>query len=435
MSDELELTVQSLGAEGDGIATLAHGGTDGARVYVPFALPGERVRARVTPTPDGLRGTVVEIFQASPDRVAPVCANYMKCGGCVMEHLAPAPYAAWKRGLLVDALAYVGLGDVPVGELATVPPGSRRRATFFAHRQPSGIMRLGFQARASHDVIDFNDCAALSPALLALLPPLRDLFTRILPPGGRAEAMVNQLDDGLDLILRTPGKLPASTRQILGEFAGARGLQRLSWQSLVASGPVGTPETVVSRRPALVTFGKAQVALPPGAFLQATKEGERLLVEAVMAAFKDAKVKRIADLFCGAGAFSFPLVTLASVLAIDGDAGLVAALRKGADAAGIGNKLATETRDLMKRPLIADDLKKFDAVVFDPPRAGAASQAGRLAASKIPLVVAVSCNPSSFARDAKLLVEGGYRLESALPVDQFLWTPHLEVVGVFRKGK
>jgi 23S rRNA (uracil1939-C5)-methyltransferase len=440
MSDELELTVRSLGAEGDGIATLAHGGTDGARVYVPFALPGETVRARVTPTPDGLRGTVVEILKASPDRVPPPCPNFTKCGGCVMEHLAPKPYAAWKRNLLVEALAYAGLPDAPVGELATVPPGSRRRATFFAHRQPQtekgpGVMRLGFQARASHDVIDFNECAALSPALLALLPPLRDLLARILPPGGRAEAMVNQLDGGLDLVLRTPGKLPASTRQILGEFAGARGLQRLSWQSLSATGPVGTPETVVSRRPALITFGKAQIALPAGAFLQATKEGEGLLVDAVLDAFKGAKVKRIADLFCGAGAFSFPLVTLASVLAIDGDGGLVTALRKGADAAGIGNKLATETRDLMKRPLIADDLKKFDAVLFDPPRAGAASQAGRLAASKIPLVVAVSCNPATFARDAKLLVDGGYRLESALPVDQFLWTPHLEVVGVFRKGK
>jgi len=440
MSDELELTVQSLGAEGDGIATLPHGGTDGARVYVPYALPGERVRARVTPTPDGLRGTVVEILQASPDRVAPPCPNFTKCGDYVIKHLAPAPYAAWKRNLLVAALAYAGLPDAPVGALATVPPGARRRATFFAHRQPQtekgpGALRLGFQARASHDVIDFDECAALSPALLALLAPLRDLFARILPPGGRAEAMVNQLDGGPDVILRTPGKLPASTRQILGEFAGARGLQRLSWQGLSAAGPVGTPETVVSRRPALITFGKAQVLLPPGAFLQATKEGERLLVEAALDAFKDAKVKRIADLFCGAGAFSFPLVTLASVLAIDGDASLVAALRKGADAAGIGNKLATETRDLMKRPLIADDLKKFDAVLFDPPRAGAASQAGRLAASKIPLVVAVSCNPTTFARDAKLLVDGGYRLESALPVDQFLWTPHLEVVGVFRKGK
>lgn len=440
MTDELELTVQSLGAEGDGIATLAHGGSDGARVYVPFALPGEVVRARVTPTPDGLQGTVVEILKPSPDRIEPACPNFKRCGGCVMEHLAPGPYAAWKRGLLVEALAYVGLADVPVGDLVGVPPHSRRRATFFAHRQPqsaagSGAVHLGFQARASHDVIDFNDCAALAPALLALLPPLRDLLTRILPPGGRAEAMVNQLDDGLDLVLRTPGKLPAPIRQMLAEFAGARNLQRLSWQSLTGNGPLGTPETVVSRRPALITFGKAQVALPAGAFLQATREGERLLVEAVLAAFKGAKVKRIADLFCGAGAFSFPLVALGSVHAIDGDASLVAALRKGADAAGIGNKLATETRDLMKRPLIADDLKKFDAVLFDPPRAGAASQAGRLAASKIPLVVAVSCNPASFARDAKLLVDGGYRLESALPVDQFLWTPHLEVVGVFRKGK
>ena len=435
MTDEIELTIQSLGSEGDGIATLAHGGSDGARVYVPFALPGEKVRARVTPTPDGLRGTVLEILERSPDRIAPACANFTKCGGCVMEHLAPAPYAAWKRAILVEALAHAGLADVPVADLVAVPPASRRRATFFAQRPQNGAVKLGFQARASHDVIDLAECAALSPVLVALLSPLRDLLARLLPPGGRAEAMVNELDDGLDLILRTPGKLPVPFRQMLAEFAGARNLLRVSWQSLNAAGPVGTPEPVVTRRSALVSFAKARVALPPGAFLQATKAGENLLVQAVLGAFQGAKVKRIADLFCGAGAFSFPLVALAPVLAVDGDAGLVGALRKAADAAGIGNKLATETRDLMKRPLIAEDLKKFDAVLFDPPRAGAASQAGRLAASKIPLVVAVSCNPASFARDAKLLVDGGYRLESVLPVDQFLWTPHLEVVGVFRKGR
>ncbi|HEU0071309.1 MAG TPA: class I SAM-dependent RNA methyltransferase [Alphaproteobacteria bacterium] len=440
MADEIELTVQALGGEGDGIATLPHGGEGGARVYVPFALPGEKVRARVTPTADGLRGTVVEILQRSPDRIEPACPNFTKCGGCAMEHLAPAPYAAWKRDILVEALAHVGLPDVAVEPLVAVPPATRRRATFFAHRPPqnekgAGAVKLGFQARASHDVIDLTECAALSPALIALLAPLRDLLARLLPPNGRAEAMVNQLDDGLDIVLRTPGKLPVPFRQMMADFATARNLLRICWQSLNASGPVGTPEPIVTRRSALVSFGKAQVALPPGAFLQATKAGEALLVEAVLAAFDGAKPKRIADLFCGAGAFSFPLVGLASVLAIDGDPGLVGALRKAADAAGIGNKLATETRDLMKRPLIADDLKKFDAVVFDPPRAGAASQAGRLAASKIPLVVAVSCNPTSFARDAKLLVDGGYRLERVLPVDQFLWTPHLEVVGVFRKGR
>ncbi|HEY4136665.1 MAG TPA: class I SAM-dependent RNA methyltransferase, partial [Alphaproteobacteria bacterium] len=381
MADLMDLTVHSLGAEGDGIAGLAHGGNDGARVYVPFALPGETVRARVTPTPDGLRGTVVEIVAASPDRIAPACPHFTVCGGCVMEHLAPKPYAAWKRGLLVDALAHAGLPDVPVGELAAVPPGTRRRATFFAHRlaqlgQQAGAVHLGFQARASHDVIDLNECAALSPALLALLPPLRDLLKRILPPGGRAEAMANLLDDGLDVVLRTPGKLQAPIRQMLIEFSAARSLLRLSWQSLLGSGPVGTPETVVSRRPAVITFGKGRVAVPPGAFLQATAEGERILVNEVLRAM-DGKPKRVADLFCGAGAFSLPLVAQASVLAVDGDAALTSALRKAADAAGIGNKLATETRDLMKRPLIADDLKKFDAVVFDPPRAGAASQAGR----------------------------------------------------------
>jgi 23S rRNA (uracil1939-C5)-methyltransferase len=217
-------------------------------------------------------------------------------------------------------------------------------------------------------------------------------------------------------------------------FAAQRDLARLSWQAIARPGTASPAwEPIVERRPARVMFGKVAVALPPAAFLQATKEAEDILVgEAVKAT---AGAKRVADLFSGAGAFTFPLAAQSQVHAVDGDKMLIAALRRAADAAGIGGRITTDSRDLIKRPLVADELKKFDAVVFDPPRAGASSQAGRLAASKIPLVVAVSCNPASFARDAKLLVDGGYRLESVLPVDQFLWTSHLETVGVFRKGK
>lgn len=432
MSDDiLEVTIEALGADGDGIARLPHGGSDGATVFVPFALPGERVRVRVHSTPDGLRGTLVDVLQPSPDRMAAACRHFGACGGCVMEHLAEAPYRAWKRGLLTEALARAGLLDAPVADLVAVPPGSRRRATFFAHRQADGGVKLGFQARASHDVVDLTDCAALVPALNALLAPLRDLLKRLLPPGARAEAVVNALDSGLDVLLRTPGKaLPPPIRQMLTDFAAARDLARVSWQSMM---PGTRVEPVAARRTPHVLFGAVPVTPPPGAFLQATQQGEEALRREVLAAAAGAK--RVADLFCGAGAFALPLAAAAQVHAIDGDAALAGALRKAADAAGIGGRVTSEVRDLMKRPLIADELKRYDAVVFDPPRAGAASQAGRLAASKIPVVVAVSCNPATFARDAKLLVEGGYRLEKAVPVDQFVWTPHLEIVAVFRRSR
>jgi 23S rRNA (uracil1939-C5)-methyltransferase len=273
----------------------------------------------------------------------------------------------------------------------------------------------------------------LVPPLVALLTPLRDLLGRMLPPGGRAEVVANLLDTGIDLLLRLPGALPPPLRQMLAGFAAQRDLARLSWQPMARPGaPAPAWEPMVERRPARVLFGKVAVALPPGAFLQATKQAEDILVGEAVRAIDGAK--RVADLFSGAGAFTFPLAARSQVHAVDGDKALIASLRRAADAAGIGSRVTTDVRDLIKRPLVADELKKFDAVVFDPPRAGASSQAGRITAARIPLVVAVSCNPATFARDAKLLTDGGYIVETVIPVDQFLWTAHLELVAVFRRG-
>lgn len=427
-TDSIELTIEALGAEGDGIAELPGGG----RIFVPLALPGERVRVR--PTGQQNRAVLEELLTPSPDRVAPVSPHFGRCGGCSVQHLAPEPYRAWKRGLLSHALTNIGLSDAAVGPLVSVPPASRRRATWFARRAQDGAVMIGFLARTSHDIVDMRECPVLAPQLVALLGPLRDLLGRMLPPGGRAEVAANLLDTGVDLLLRMPGALPAPLRQMLVGFAAQRDLARLSWQAIARPGTASPAwEPIVERRPARVMFGKVAVALPPAAFLQATKEAEDILVgEAVRAV---AGAKRVADLFSGAGAFTFPLAAQSQVHAVDGDKTLIAALRRAADAAGIGGRITTDARDLIKRPLVADELKKFDAVVFDPPRAGASSQAGRITAARIPLVVAVSCNPASFARDAKLLVDGGYVMEKVVPVDQFLWTSHLELVAVFRRDK
>lgn len=428
VSNTLELTIDALGAEGDGLAALP----DGGRVFVPLALPGETLRARRGDEP-GAKAAIESVIVSSPDRVTPVCAHFGACGGCNMQHVSPEAYGAWKRGLLVSALAEAGMPTDKVAPLVAVPPGSRRRATWFARRGADGTVAIGFLARASHDIVDMRQCAVLAPPLVALLAPLRDLLGRMLPPGGRAEIVANLLDAGVDLLLRMPGALPAPLRQMLVGFAAKCDLARLAWQAIARPGmPAQAWQPIVERRPARVMFGKVAVALPPGAFLQATKQAEELIVGETVAAMAGAK--RIADLFSGAGAFTFPLAARAQVHAVDGERALIAALRAAADAAGFGGKITTDVRDLLKRPLVADELKKFDAVVFDPPRAGASSQAGRITAARIPLVVAVSCNPTTFARDAKLLLDGGYALEKAVPVDQFLWTPHLEVVAVFRRG-
>lgn len=422
----MELTIEALGAEGDGIATLP----DGAKVFVPLALPGERVRASL---PDGGRAVLEEVLKPSPDRVAPVSPHFGACGGCSMQHLAMEPYRAWKRGLLLTALANAGVATDTVAPLVSVPPASRRRATWFARRGADGKVVIGFLARASHEIVDMQECPVLALPLVALLAPLRDLLGRMLPPGGRAEVVANLLDTGIDLLLRLPGALPPPLRQMLAGFAAQRDLARLSWQPMARPGaPAPAWEPIVERRPARVLFGKVAVALPPGAFLQATKQAEDILVGEAVRAIDGAK--RVADLFSGAGAFTFPLAARSQVHAVDGDKALIASLRRAADAAGIGSRVTTDVRDLIKRPLVADELKKFDAVVFDPPRAGASSQAGRITAARIPLVVAVSCNPATFARDAKLLTDGGYIVETVIPVDQFLWTAHLELVAVFRRG-
>lgn len=423
----LELTIDTLGAEGDGIATLP----DGGKIFVPLALPGETVRARRIGEHGG-KAVLEEVLAASPDRAAPPCRHFGACGGCAMQHLAPRPYGAWKRDLLVRALTALAIPTDTVGPLVVVPPASRRRATWFARRGGDGTVAIGFLARASHDIVDMRECVVLAPQLVALLAPLRDLLGRMLPPGGRAEVVANLLDGGVDLLLRMPGALPPPLRQMLVGFAAQRDLARLAWQAMArpgASAPFWEP--IVERHPARVLFGTVAVALPPGAFLQATKQAEEILVGEAVTALAGAK--RVADLFSGAGAFTFPLAARSQVHAVDGDKALIASLRAGADAAGFGGKVTTEVRDLLKRPLVAEELKKFDAVVFDPPRAGASSQAGRITATRIPLVVAVSCNPASFARDAKLLIDGGYRMEKVVPVDQFLWTPHLELVAVFRR--
>ena len=417
-----ELTVTKLGARGDGIALYRE-----KPIYLPYSAPGDRVRARIGAAREaGRAGTVLEVLSPGARR-APACPHFGSCGGCALQHLSEDAYTAFKLDILRTALAHRGFASVELEPLRALPPGNRRRARLALRRQKNGEIRIGFHARDSHEIVDMRVCPVLHPRLVALVAPLRKFATDFLHPRESAAATATLLDSGIDLLLDLPRQPDLSLLEGLAAFAHAQDLARLSWRV----GEKEAPTPAAERRPARATLGGVAVDVPPEGFLQASTEAERLLVELVLAGVEGAK--RIVDLHAGLGTFSFALAARAKVLAVDGSRSAMVALSAAAARAGLAQGIATETRDLDARPLLADELRPFDAAVFDPPRAGAAAQAAALAASAVARVVAVSCNPATFARDARLLVDGGYRLTRVVPIDQFIWSPHLELVAYFER--
>ncbi|WP_192898693.1 class I SAM-dependent RNA methyltransferase [Crenalkalicoccus roseus] len=419
MSDTLtELTIEAMGAAGDGIARLP----GGADCFVVGALPGERVRARPLP---GRAVPAEAVTRPSPERVAPPCTHFGACGGCALQHWAEAPCADWKRARLAEALARAGAPDAPVAPLRLSPPGTRRRADLALRRGPGGVA-VGFHARGDVAVVDLAECHVLDPRLVALLPPLRAALRGLAALRREGSAVLNLLETGPDLLLRTDGVLDAAGRAALAAFAAAHGLPRVAW----ARGS-GAPEVAAQHGPALIRFAGVPVSPPPGAFLQATPEGEAAIVEAVLAALPERLPARarIAELYAGVGTLSFPLAARARIAAFEGAAEAVAALSAAARQAGA--RVEAARRDLARQPLLPKELAPFAAVVLDPPFAGAAEQVGLIARARVPLVVYVSCNPAALARDARALLGAGYRVRQAVPVDQFRWSTHLESVIAF----
>ncbi|CAO3416347.1 class I SAM-dependent RNA methyltransferase [Azospirillum doebereinerae] len=415
----LDVTIAEIGARGDGIALA-----EGMRLFVPLTVPGDRVRVRVSDPVgkgEGVRAELLETLESGPGRGDPACRHFGRCGGCTLQHLEDGAYAAWNADLVRGALARVGLGDTPLEPLSRTPPGARRRARFAALKRGKRVW-FGFNERQSHRLADLEECPVLTPRLLALVEPLRALLAGVLPDGGNCDVVASDLEGGIDLLLVGPRGLDRAAREKLVGFE-PDAVARIAWQA----DDRGTPEPVANRRPAAVRFGGVPIVPPPGAFLQASAEGEAALVAAVLGAVGEAA--RVADLFAGLGTFSVPLAQRSAVHAVEGNAAAVAALSRSVQ----GLRLTTERRDLFETPLTAKELNRFDAVVFDPPRAGAAAQTEALAASRVPLAVGVSCNPATFARDARILVDGGYRLTRVHPVDQFLWSAHVELVGVFER--
>ncbi len=415
----VEATVERIGDHGDGIAETPQG-----RLYIPFTVPGDRVRARLLRAKgDGFAAECMALVAEGPGRQEPPCAHFGRCGGCSLQHLADDAYAVWKRERLQRALGRAGFGDTDPSPLVRSPPGTRRRARFAVRCLRGQSVVAGFNVRDGHTIVDVQACPVLEPQIIGLLAPLRQVMSELLAPGQTTEVTATLLTGGLDVLLDWPVAPGHAVLERLALLAAEANVAQLSWRR---PGAVVT-EPVMQQAQVGALFAGRFVAVPPAGFLQATAAGEAALVAAVRHGLGSAPA--VVDLFCGSGTFTLPLCTVgARVHAVDADAASVAALA--AAARGLPH-LSTAVRDLMRRPLLPAELEPFSAVVLDPPRAGAQAQVTELARSRVALVVYVSCNPASFARDARILREGGFTLRCVTPVDQFLWSEHLEVAAVF----
>jgi 23S rRNA (uracil1939-C5)-methyltransferase len=409
------LVIDHVGHRGDGVAVV-----DGESVYVPYTLGGETVEVAAVPGHHPDRRRLLAVETASPERVAPFCQHFGVCGGCAIQHWEAERYRAWKRNIVIETLAQAGLA-CEVGPLVDAHGAGRRRITLHARVGTHDVLKVGFAAANTHDIVPVDRCPVLDPGLNGALDAAWALAEPLNATGKPLDIQITATGTGLDVDVRGSGALPAPTIAALSEVAERHRLARLTRHG----------ELVLMRAPPVITIGTAQVVLPPGSFLQATVAGEETLAALVAEHYR--RARHIADLFCGVGPFALRLAAKSRISAFDSDAGAVAALQQAAKSTPGLKPIKADARDLFRRPLVPQELRDYDAVVFDPPRQGAQAQAQQLAASKIPVVVAVSCNVGTFARDARILIDGGYRLEAVTPVDQFRHTPHVELVARFAR--
>ena len=401
-----------MGAQGHGIAHIR-----GEKHFIPFTLPGERIRVEF----QGHKPVVRDIETPSPERVGALCKHFGACGGCALQHWAEAPYTAWKHALVTSALARAGI-DAPIEPLRSYAISSRRRATFTA-RNIGGKIALGYNAQRTHDLVDLEECPVLLPQIAQTLPHLRAALRAAMPAKSEAKVSITAAANGLDCAIEGPS-LRASANASVIDALGAAGSIRAIWNGdlvLLSAGP-------------LVSSGGIGVTLPPGAFLQAVEACERDMADWVLDALGRAKAGPICDLFAGLGAFTFPAAKLAPVTAYEENQSSVAALTAAAKRATGLKAVAAIRRDLYRNPLGPLELNKFAAAVLDPPREGAEAQARTLASSKTATVVMLSCNPASFARDAAILTGGGFRLARLAAFDQFRFSAHVEIAALFQRA-
>ena len=407
------LVIDHVGHRGDGVAFA-----DGQSVYVPYTLGGETVEVAPVPGHHPDRRHLLQVERASPERVTPFCPHFGTCGGCAIQHWETERYRAWKRDIVIETLAQAKLA-CDVYPLIDAHGLGRRRITLHARIGTHDVLKVGFAAANSHDIIPVDRCPILDPGLSGALDAGWAVAEPLISIGKPLDIQITATDSGLDIDVRGSGPLPAPTIATLSRVAEQHRLARLTRHG----------ELVLMRTPPTITIGTAQVTLPPGSFLQATVAGEETL--AALVAEHCGRAKHIADLFCGVGPFALRLAAKSRIAAFDSDEGAVTALQKAATSTSGLKPVKAQARDLFRRPLMPQELRDYEAIVFDPPRQGAQAQVLQLAASKVPVVIAVSCNVATFARDARILIDGGYRLEGVTPVDQFRHTPHVELVARF----
>lgn len=400
------IRIEALGAKGDGIG----GGT-----FVPFSLPGEDVAIERA----GQRGRFLSVVHPSPERVEPPCPHFGACGGCDLQHASPALYAAFKRGLVTDAFERASL-DAPVAPLVPCSPATRRRAVFTAVRAGPRIL-LGFHQSRSHRIEDLKTCLVVVPEIERALPLLRRLAAALIDRKRPLRLTVLSTGPGLDIAIEDSARLTEALRRPAVATAIEAGVARLT---------VAGETLIETARPAL-QVGRATVSPPPGAFVQAVAGAEEAMARLTLDHLQSAK--RVVDLFCGVGTFTLRLAANAPAHGVESEAAALAALDLASRAAPGLKPVTSERRDLFRRPVTSKELDRFDGLVFDPPRAGAEAQAHQIASSKVARVAAVSCNSTTLARDAAILVAGGYRLLSVTPIDQFLWSHHVEAVALFER--
>ena len=410
-----ELEIERVGAQGDGVAA--------GPVFVPLALPGERVRAQVA----GERAEHAEILAASPERVSPPCPHFGVCGGCALQHWAERPYLAWKAEQIRLALAREHI-ETEILPAFAAHAGSRRRLALHARPGRDGAAEIGFKARRSWRLTPIAVCPVADPRLAAAFPAFRALAAPLFERPKSAPILhVTLTETGIDVditgVEQRGGGLSGDARARVADAAAGADLARVSLGG----------EVLYQARLPIVRMGRASVALPPGGFLQAVAEAEDAMAGFVREALDGAK--SVADLYCGVGAFALRLAEDTQVSAYDIAAPAIAALRAAHGATPGLKGLDAEARDLVRRPVLAAHLDRVEAVVIDPPRAGAAEQHRELARSKVARVAGVSCNPATFARDGRILTDAGFTLARVAPVDQFLWSPHVELVGVFERNR
>ena len=403
---EAELKIEGMGRRGEGVARH-----DDRTVFVPGTLPDETVKA----AGDGDRLALVAIERASPDRIEPFCGYYGRCGGCQLQHWREEPYRAWKASLLSEPLKARGLPSEVSGLMDAHGQG-RRRVSLHV-RKRDGVVTAGFMEARTHTLLDIAQCPILEPDMMRAFDIGRAIGAKL----SDCDVAITATETGLDVSVRAERKFAQAEHAKLAAFVADLKLARLSVNG----------EVIATAVPPRMQIGKASVALPPGGFLQATALGEETLARLVIEAL--GKSKSVADLFCGIGPFTFRIAERARVEAYDNDRAAVAALNAAAKVTSGLKPITAAARDLFREPLVPNEMKQLDAVVFDPPRAGAEMQAKQLARAKVKTVVAVSCDAATFARDAEILVVGGYALKKVWAVDQFKWSSHVEIVAQFTR--